>query len=44
MKFKPLFALTVTKKNTAAAAGIYQDLIFDTKEKAFSGAKIPKKA
>ena len=31
------------KQSAAAAGGIYQDAMFDTKGKAFSGAKIPKK-
>lgn len=31
-------------KTEGAAGRVYQNLIFDTKEKAFSGVKIPKKA
>ena len=32
------------QQRTGAAGRVYQDLIFDTKQKAFSGMKIPKKA
>ena len=35
---------TLDEHTTRSAAGIYQDAMFDTKGKAFSGAKIPKKA
>ena len=39
----PVFTEDAGKEITAAAGGVYQDAIFDTKEKAFSGAKTPKK-
>ena len=40
----PHFFGHTAEKVSDAHSGFYQDLIFDTKEKAFSGVKIPKKA